>query len=501
MKVAVRRAWPIALLVALALWGVYQCYANLTASNFSSDEGTYIAVAHQYALGNFVPNREQPPLVKLILAAGQILSHGGDDKLTARLITTSFTFVFGWVIFAWLRREIGFVWASVAAGAWWLLPRIMPLVGVRIDRYAVLEPYMAGFALVSIALCWWWYRRGHWWIALLAGMFLALSVTSKVSTAFLIVALPYLAWRRKRLADGLLAIGVYLAAFVVTFVVVYWPVGIVSGIRYMLGFQGTARAIGHGEQIGAHFYQYAPWWAELYYTANGFGPWLLAFLVIAMIFAFYPRPSELTTFLGICLGVLLFFYLVIAGNALSYYYYAWVWLVIVLAVVGLRNLWNLTSPFVRRGRRSLSGGRPWVLARALAAIVLGVFVLNGVVTSVDIAREGPSDFAIVPQVVKAHGESGSWVLSVGYPPWQTVYYDTGKITQQGTGTVLPAKAPWNAIAYSPDGQIQNYAVEDFLTAHSAQLTHVKVDLIDLYIPKDGQRIASDYGTLRLVPGA
>ncbi|MCU1527341.1 MAG: hypothetical protein JWP75_1104, partial [Frondihabitans sp.] len=229
----------IVVLAFLTVWGIYTCYANLGGANFQADEPTYLGAGLNYVHGIFVENREHPPLAKYFIGEAQII--GSTGKVSGRFITTTFVFVTGWVILFWLRREIGLVWAVTATGAWWLLPRAAAEAGIRIDRFAILEPFMVAFAIASLAVAWWWYRRGSWWLPAVSGILMAASVTSKVSTAVLVLSFVYLAFRRKQLWRGLISMFVYAMAFIATFILIYLPAGFMSSIEYMIQFQTNQR--------------------------------------------------------------------------------------------------------------------------------------------------------------------------------------------------------------------------------------------------------------------
>jgi hypothetical protein len=477
----------IAVLLVLVAWGLYQCFANLTGANAASDEPLYVGVGWQYVHGDLSQNLEHPPLVKYLLGGAQLLFHQGTG--VARLLTTSFVFAIGWVLFAWFRKELGFAWAVVVAALWWLLPRALEPSGIRLDRFALLEPYMAGFAVVSLAVGWWWFTAGRWWAAPLAGVLMALSVTSKVSTAILVLTFAGLvvaAARRDGLRRVVLPLLLYAAGFAVTFVVVYLPVGLVTAIRYMLDFQAAQKEKGHAVLLNGRLVLHPPWWANLFFTEQALGPWLLAALVVAAAFAFVPRPSALAVYLGAATVLLVIFYSLVVSNALAQYCYAWMWTLIALATIGLRNLWLMASPFVRRRRRD--GARPWILPRALVAALLAVALMNAVTTSASIASERPTGFARVREALREHGQTVPGVLAVGYLPWQWRPYlrpraSSPVVTPSGA-TVL-AGAPFGAIAYRATDRASDVGVARFLRANASRFDHVRLDDVDLYLPKRG----------------
>ncbi|MCU1527880.1 MAG: hypothetical protein JWP75_1643, partial [Frondihabitans sp.] len=250
-----------------------------------------------------------------------------------------------------------------------------------------------------------------------------------------------------------------------------------------------------------------PFWVNLYYTLQGLGPWLLVALLVAMLFAFVPRPSELAVYIGVCTVLLLIFYCVVAGKALPHYYYAWVWAMIVLGAIGISNLWKLTSPFVRLWPRLLP--KPRMLARELAIGILLVFFVNAAVTSFTIRQERPTGWALVQQVLKEHGQPNRWVLATGYPSWEWVPYLGGHVlapvlthapgSTAEIWTLPKPTAPLDAIALATDGAAVNPTVQDFLRSHRSQFRRVNVNSVTLYIPTDHRQVILFGSTLSLVP--
>jgi 4-amino-4-deoxy-L-arabinose transferase-like glycosyltransferase len=447
-----------------------------------------------YVHGNFSSNREHPPLVKLIVGLGETLF--GPGKVGGRLANATLVFSTGWILFFWLRREIGLIWAVVAAGMWWVLPRAVAGAGIRVDRFVYLEPGMVTFGVAAVALGWWWYRRGTWWLAALAGAFMALSVTSKVSIAFLAFSFVVLVALRRELKRGILALVAYGLAFVAVFVAVYLPAGMVSSIAYMVAFQERQRTIGHPVMLLGRRVAHPPWWANLSFTLDGFGPWLLVLLLAAAVFAFVPRTTALAVYVAVCLALLLVFYCFIAGNALPHYYYAWTWAVYVLAAIGLSSLWRLAA---RARARSRPGGRigkaVWV--QGLVLVALAALTVSGAVTSRAIRAERPSGFALAANVIRDHGQLAGRILNDGYPPWQFLPYLGGNVITRRTPQFSAygiSGGVYNAIAVAPTAVGD---VKDFVAANSSRFDHVDLGGVDLYVPKGGATIASSGGTLHI----
>ncbi|ARC58126.1 hypothetical protein AS850_13665 [Frondihabitans sp. 762G35] len=432
--------------------------------------------------------------MKLLVGLGETVL--GPGKLSGRLANAPLVFATGWILFFWLRREIGLIWAVVAAGMWWVLPRAVEGAGIRVDRFVYLEPGMVTFGVAAVALGWWWYRRGHWWLAALAGAFMALSVTSKVSIAFLAFSFVFLIVLRREVARGLVAAAAYVAAFALVFVAVYLPAGMVSGIRYMVAFQAAQRAQGHPVTILGARVAHPPWWANLYFTLEGFGPWLLVLLLAAAVFAFVPRTTALAAYVAVCTALLLVFYCLVAGNALPHYYYAWTWAVYVLAAIGLSSLWRLASRARTRSRPGDRRGRG-VLARGLVLVALVALAVSGLQTTRAIRDERPTGFALVASVLRQHGEGARRVLNDGYPGWQFLPYLGGRVITRHTPLYLSYAAAggvFGAIAVLP---MERDDVARFVRADAARLVHVDVDGVELYILRGGRTLSAAGGTLHI----
>jgi len=325
--------------IALALvfiWGIYQSLWKIGAPNANVDEGLYAKAGFEYVHGIFTSNLEHPPTAKYLFGLAQVLL--GHEFEHARLVSGIAVVLGAAITFFWFRTEFGWWTATLAAGMWMLLPRGLDDGGNRIDRYALLDPVMVLFMIAALACAWQWIRTERWWWIAAAGALMALSVTSKVSTVWVLPAfliLPIL-WRRWQ--QLLIGGGIFIAAFTVVFALVYAPVGIVDAITYMLQFQAEHDAAGHIVDVAGHTYQFPPWWAGLWFALQGVGKLVALALTVSVLAAFVNRPGRLVVFLTVGLAGLLVFYLGISNVALGFYYYAWIWFVVVLAAIGVRTL-------------------------------------------------------------------------------------------------------------------------------------------------------------------
>ncbi|PPG88278.1 hypothetical protein C5C00_12205 [Rathayibacter rathayi] len=190
---------------------------------------------------------------------------------------------------------------------------------------------MVLFAVAAMAAAWTWSRaspsRRSGWLIALAGALLALSVTSKLTTA----------------------------------VLAYLPLHPVEAIRYLLDFPSEHNADGHLTEVVGFAYVFPPWWANLWVMLAGIGPVALAVLLLGTLLALLaPRCRALVLYLGDATLLLLVFHLVISAVALPHYYAAWAWLLCALAGIGiaeaLRGGMVLPAP-VARGAGGVAGRR------------------------------------------------------------------------------------------------------------------------------------------------
>lgn len=472
-------------LVVVALAAVFVAYWHLGRPTIVNDEFVYLRASWAYVHGNFSLNLEHPPLAKYVYGVAQLLV--GQGPLGPRLVAATAMLGTGVVLFLWLRREVGFWTGLTAAAMWWLTPRgsgsswaeAGSVIGVRIDRFAMLEPLMVFFAVASLAAAWRWMRTGNrWWVAA-AGALLALSVTSKVSTAVLVLAvgaLPLLFRRWRDLGVGALYGGV---AFVVVFVVVYLPVGLFAAIGQMLRFQAQQNAHGHPTTILGTIYPAAPWWANFAFLADGTGWLLLTVLTIGVVAALVIRPDRLVAYLGIALGVFLVFYVIVANVSLPYYYDAWMPFIIALAAIGYGRLATVRPP----------------LGRIAAAVLVAALLIPVARLGVAVVQTRPSGIAMLTEALEVRGKDDENVLFARFSA------NTWRIYFGDRGTQKPQLGPFDAVVVGHDDRrAMPKQVRTFLAEYDDQLEHFRLDYLDVYVTKTG--VINDNnrdGTLSIEP--
>ncbi|KQQ07297.1 ArnT family glycosyltransferase [Rathayibacter sp. Leaf296] len=458
-----------AALLVTVLWGLVQCFGNLTAANVNSDEPVYLSAGWDYLHGDVSANLEHPPTAKYVLGLAQLLL--GEGLFAGRLAAAAATFLTGAILWFWLKRELGFVLALIPAGLFLLLPRSSAGGPGRIDRFAILEPFMILFAVAAMAAAWAWARRegARAWLMPLAGALLALSVTSKLTTAVLapVVLIPLLMVGRRSRRRAWLGAASFSAAFLVTAVLAYLPVHPVEAIRYLVDFQSEHNADGHLIDVAGAAYAFPPWWANLWFTAVGLGVPALAVLLAGLLLALIaPRQRALVLYLGSATALLLVFHLAISSVALPHYYAVWAWLLCALAGVSVAE--------ALRGRVSL----PPRVARGVGAVLLAASVVIGATSTVGVLQERPTGVARVADALRERGLDEGLVLVQGMSSGVYVPYLGDRYTTDPASEGIVAIAIQESARFPVDP-----AVTAYLEGPGASDEVLQLDGLDLVLTR------------------
>lgn len=451
-------------------WGVYQAVWNLGAANYNSDEPIYVEAGWSYVHGDFSANREHPPTAKLLIGLAQLVL--GQGALAGRIAVAATVLLAGLVIYLWLRREIGWAGALFASGAWMLMPHGVTS-GPRLDRFAVLEPFMVFFAICAFAAAWQWFRLRSraerasgsrpwlpWLWLVVSAVAMALSVTSKVSTAVMIPAILLLPLLARRVADAVVGAIVFVAVLGVVAVLLYLPMGLRSGVSYMLQMQSEHNAAGHLVVVAGVATTDPPWWTNLLYSVEGMGIAASAVLVIGLVAAFWLRPPALTLYVFGGMAFLLVFHLFVSRVMLSHYYYAWVWPACVLAGIGVSVLLASRARLLR------------LLAGALVVVAIG----SALWVSVVIANERAVGMALVLPSLDAEGVPEGDVLVGGMAPWEYTTYLDGHWTTDPADPDIVAVATRESLRFPVEPAVE--AVIDGETAEVLELDDVTLYILD-----------------------
>lgn len=485
-------------LAAIALAGLFVAYWHIGRQSPYVDEFTYTRAGWAYVHGVLTDNLQHPPTAKYLFGLAQLVV--GEGVLGPRLVAATASFGTGVVLFAWLRRPVGHWGALLAAGLWWLTPRgdsptwtdVASGTAARIDRLALLEPVMTFFAVAALAAAWQWAARprraadrttawdGWWWMAL-AGALLALSVTSKVSTAVLVlavVAVPLL-FRRW---SGLLTGGVAAAgAFAVVFVAAYVPVGGTRAIAYMLAFQGEHDTKGHEISVLGKTYMLAPWWTNFVRVVEGVGWPAVVVLLVGIVAAFVVRPDRLVALLGIALGILVVFYAT-ANVALPHYYQAWMPWAVALAAVGYARLARSRPP----------------VTTVVALVLVAVTIVPAAVVVRTVAETRTTGYARLDAALDAHGVP------------RTVKVLVSGASQQAFAVFIGHRGATQAVQYGDYGVLvagidPRFPMDDELRAllrdHPDRFEEFRLDALRVWVVQDGLTIQRRGDTATLAPAA
>lgn len=450
------------------LWGACQAFWNLNALTINADEYIYRLAGWEYIHGIYNLNLEHPPTAKYIIGLFELLF--GPTYLAGRIAAATVSFGTGIILWVWLKREIGWYYALIPAGLWLLLPRGMSGAqpGTRIDRLTLLEPFMILFAVAAFAAAWAWYRDRSWFVLALAGACMGLSATSKVTTAVLLPAFLILILGTRRLKTILFACVIFYGTAAAVAVLVYLPLGIRHALGYMISFQAQQNKVGHLTIVDGVAYAHPPWWTNLNYLLHGTGLVTVIVLAAGILVSLFAKPRILIAYLATGLGLLLVFYLAIAQNALTNYYYAWMWAASALTGIGIA--WLLK----RRG--------PWRIAALIVACILLVGAVRvSVQTSIEIWQARPFGMARVPDALK-HAHVTGRILAEGLAP--TTYGPYVKATTNPAdkvAAILTMDSPRFPI---------DPVVKAFLAEHSNEYTRTVLDDISLYVLDTPQAIAT-----------
>jgi hypothetical protein len=387
----------------LAHLGVFALVAevalvHLGTADAAPDEFVYRTCGQAYVHGSFTCNLEHPPLAKEILGVGSLVF--GDSLSAARATTALVAIATAYCCYLFCRDVAGRAAGLVAATMWGLLPQVgiesgTTLEAVRIDRFALLDPYVACFVALALVAGARLTRRGGRGWAVLLGAAVAAAACAKAPGALIapVACLVPLAVRKCR-GQRIARDGAFVASGAIAIAIASYgplgPSGAVRAIRYMFDFQ-TAHAA-REVVVGGHFYVSAPWWADLAFATSALGVSVaIALLVLAGVGLTCDRgPSGYALAVAASVEVGVGF-----GAHLSapHYFIDWEPGVVVAAALGLvglaraalagRNAFG-TPPDPRRALSS--GPRVRALVAAAATVAAAAVLSTGVVRTISAAN-------------------------------------------------------------------------------------------------------------------
>ena len=253
---------------------VFVAIVGIGVPDAAPDEDTYRSCAESYLHGHFSCNLEHPLLAKELMSA--TLFVGGDSITAARVAAALAALATAWCCYLFVTDVAGCFAGLVAATPFGGLGQqgvegSVTLEVVRIDRYGLLDPFVACFFAAALTLGRRWWKRGGWRLAAATGAACAAAACSKATgilVAPVVLAIPLVAAaRRHRLAREA---GAALAAGVLVAVISYAPLGpsgAIRAIRYMFSFQDSYpdRTV----LVASHVFFVAPWWADFSFAIVG----------------------------------------------------------------------------------------------------------------------------------------------------------------------------------------------------------------------------------------
>ncbi len=377
-----RGAWP-SRIAHVAVFGLIAevAFVHLGNADAAPDEFTYRTCGEAYVHGGFTCNLEHPLLAKEILGLGSFIF--GNTLAGARATTGCIALATALFCYLFVTDAAGRVAGLGAAALWGLLPQAgiedhTTLEAVRVDRFALLDPYVACFfaaALFAGARC---ARRGGVAAGAWCGAAVAAAACAKapgILIAPVVCGAPLVArWRASgRFLREAAAMAVGAVVVVCASYAPLGPGGAVRAIRYMFDFQTT-----HASRevvVGGHFYVQAPWWSDLAFATSaltipvmiGVVGFACAGLLLRPRTSAYPLLASASVVIGVGFGLHL---------SAPHYFVDWEPGVVIAAALG-------ASACVRARSRAV------VAAPALAAVVLILFGVVRTVAEVNTLTPGP----------------------------------------------------------------------------------------------------------------
>ncbi len=209
-----RRRWLVPLLVVVLLGQMAVAMVTTAVQQTPTiDEPVYVGAAAEYLYEHrLVHNPEHPPLGKLVIGAGVVLSdpqvdraftgdqgrlgrhllyESGNDPwrlmLFARVPVIVLTLLFGLIVFAFARELTGPVGGLAALGLYAFSPDV-----IAHGSLATLDVPAAGFVLASVWLLWRARHRPRWHVPL-AGVALGAALATKMSALAVVPVVAALA--------------------------------------------------------------------------------------------------------------------------------------------------------------------------------------------------------------------------------------------------------------------------------------------------------------------
>ncbi len=321
----------------------YVALANASLADYTPDEFVYANCGTQLATTTTFCNAGHPPLAKMWFGFFEWIF--GNSIGVARLASGVVAIVTAIVIYLFIQHISNWRFALIGAALWGLSPQwgsngVHADLVVRISRYALLEPMLCLFIVLSLYAGYRWAHQGSARWVLLCGASSAATLMSK-EIGFVVVplllAVPAVAcWSkaRQRIASdsGLVAAG--LIAPVLLIFLVFGPVG---GYHDFVSF---AHALTHnnglvGESVyRGHLYSPPPWWLSLRYGELGVTAPIALVLLAGVALAFSVRSTRFLATYCTAASVVMVAALIISSREINFYWLAWAPPLFICAIAG-----------------------------------------------------------------------------------------------------------------------------------------------------------------------
>ncbi|MBI2684130.1 MAG: glycosyltransferase family 39 protein [Actinobacteria bacterium] len=370
----------------VAAVGAFLSLHRLGAPVWGNDELIYRDAGRAYLRGDFSPNPEHPPLVKYILGVTQLV--GGSGPGAVRLPGAIAGILTGFVLFLIARRLAG-RWAGLSVFASWsLLPH--PFGAMRVERLAMLEPFMMLGVVVAIWAGERWATTGEWRWASATGVAVGLAMASKIPGILALVVVAAIGLTAtggmRRLWPQFLAI---TALALAVFVLSYAPFGSAAlpSIQEMWAYQQRHSVNGHPIVIAGTSYAYPPWWSAAWlFWSKGPGT-AVAYGGLALLAPFaLPRRTAVITLSFLVSWAI--FLIVLSPILLRHYLYA---LSPAIALICGLVIWRLFT--------SARAGRLTALVASLLLLGGALTTANGVVNIKASVSATPESYAAAAAII------------------------------------------------------------------------------------------------------
>ena len=263
-------------------------FYKLDYAYFFTDEILYVQRGAEHLLGIYTDTLQVPLLPKYL--AGIVYRFVGQDAFLLRAPFALMGVITAFLIYLILKREFGEKF-GLAGVLLFVTSRII----IESTRMVMLEPMMHLFWLAFHYFYYQTFSSTNRRIFLLAGVFLGLSLSVKIS-AFVLLPFIFLCFtaqivhnnsnRSQIVKNHILMLVASLLSAAMWYIHFFYKLGVVKGVvdtlRAVKDTYFLKSETGKTHVIGTTIYEYSPWWTYFYYHVfyNG---WLRS--VVYMLFA------------------------------------------------------------------------------------------------------------------------------------------------------------------------------------------------------------------------